>query len=63
VRDTTDTTIPDIALRTTSDGQACTHSLAIGTDADAGQAVTALMDEARRQAHEIEHGPARAMKI
>jgi len=50
----TDVTIPDITLRTTSDGQAFAHGLAIGTGASVDQAVNALADEAQRQAQEIE---------
>lgn len=63
----TDVTIPDIVLRTTSDGEAFAHGLAIGTGGDVDQAVNALADEARRQAEEItrERGddPARYFEV
>jgi hypothetical protein len=49
----TDVTISDITLRTTSDGEAFAHGLAIGAGASLDQAVTGLIDEARRQAEEI----------
>src|ERR1700733_2026376 len=49
----TDATIPPIVLRTTSDGAAYAHGLAIGTGASVDQAVSALADEAQRQAEEI----------
>jgi hypothetical protein len=46
--------ITDIVLRTTSDGEAYVHGLAIGIGANVDQAVTGLMDEARTQVNEIE---------
>lgn len=49
----TDVTIPDIVLRTTSDGGGYVHGLAIGTGANLDQAVRALMTEAERQATEV----------
>jgi hypothetical protein len=44
---TTDVTIADIVLRTTGDGAAHAHGLAIGTGASVNHALRALMDEAR----------------